>query len=348
MAEYNKLESKQDVNKEELGFFRKNKKMIAGILFFVIILVGLSLLIFSRQLFGDEVGNYILGNGVANGFVYIGNFFKNKMDAIFGTLLVIFILFVVYYAIYIPIKLLGNKTPRKKTISSIVLSLFKYLLVVIGIISVLAIWGVNIGGIFASVGIVGLIVGIGCKSIVNDIVSGFFIVVDNYYQVGDRIKVDGFEGDVIDIGLRTTKIEMLGETKSICNSLINTVVNVTKDSNPIKCYVDISFNEDLRRAEAIFAKCLPDIQTRIPTLTSPIIYRGVTNLDECGVELEFYSSALLADKYQARKLLLRELYLMFIDNDIIPAFNKLPLVPNDYVPEVKKPVARAKKTKIEK
>lgn len=320
----NKEVSQEEENKNPFtGFLKKHKKQIFALLFFIAICIGLSLITFSRYIFGDETGDYILGPGVENGFVAVWNFIKTKKDALIGTLVIVFTSFVIYYVLYLVIKLISGSTPRRKTIGSILSSLLKYLMVIASIISILAIWGVNVAGIFASVGIVGLIIGIGCKSIVNDIVSGIFIVVDNYYQVGDRVTIDGFTGDVVSIGLRTTKIKAFADTKSICNSHISTVINTSREHNSIKIHIDISFNEDLRRVEAIIAKNLPEVNKKIPTLLEPIQYRGVTALDDCGVELEFMAFANFGDKFAAQRLLLREIYLMLADNGVIIPFQQI-------------------------
>ncbi len=316
---------KPELTDEDIKIKKKKRisKMIVGFCFFVVITVGLSLICFCRQIFGDEVGDTILGPGVNDGFAAIGDFFKTKKDAIIASLILIFVLFVLYYVIALLFRIFTGKSARSKTVSSIIVSFLKYILVIIGVLSILGIWGVNTAGIIASLGIVGIIIGTGCKTIINDMIAGFFIVVDNYYQVGDRIEVDGFVGDVISIGLRTTKIKLGARTKSICNSRIDTVINVSRSSNPVIVKVDVSFNEDLRHVEAVLAKELPKIKDRIPMLTDDVVYRGVTALDECGVELEFFTKTDLANEKQASKLLLRELYLIFIDNNFCIPFKQV-------------------------
>ena len=314
-----------EVSPEELKAQKKQKarKLTVSLIAFGIILIGLIIITFCRQIFGNEVGDAILGPGVPNGFVAIGNFFISKKDALIGTLVAIFIYFVIYYIISLIVKLTLHKTARRRTIASITRSFVKYMLVVIGIITILALWGVNVAGIFAGVGIAGLIIGLGCKSIVNDIVSGFFIVIDNYYQVGDKINVGGFEGDVISIGLRTTKIKDGIKIKSICNSQISSVININGDGIvTCKAKIEISYIEDIRHVEAVIAKNLPKIEKKIPALTKEIQYKGICEITDRGLLLEFSSKIPDGDKGSVEKMMLRELYLMLIDNDISMPFNK--------------------------
>lgn len=307
---------------ETKSFLSTHKKQIVGIFVFLIIFTGLMLIAFCRQIFGNEIGDAILGKDVPNGFVAIGKFFIEKKDALIGSLISIFIFFVIYYILSIIIKATLNGSARSRTIGSILRSFIKYLLVVIAIITILALWGVNVAGIFAGVGIAGLIIGLGCKTIVNDIVSGFFIVIDDYYQVGDKIEVNGFEGDVISIGLRTTKIKDGLKIKSICNSQISSVINISKGTSTCKAKICISYTEDIRRVEAVIAKNLSHIKKRLPALLEDIKYKGICEINDYGPKLEFSSKVSDDDKGQIEKNLLRELYLMFVDNDIEMPFNK--------------------------
>ena len=67
--------------------------------------------------------------------------------------------------------------------------------------------GVNVSAILAGAGIVGLAVGFGAQSLVKDIITGFFIIFEDQFAVGDHVRIGQFEGDVEVIGLRTTKIK---------------------------------------------------------------------------------------------------------------------------------------------
>lgn len=316
-------------------------RLIWLIIFLTLLIGGLLMLIFCRQIFGNEIGDQILGKDVPNGFVALGNFFAANAYALLLTLITITLLFVVYFVIYFIITVTTRKTPRSRTIGSLLKSLIKYLAVVLGICLVLGIWGVNVAAIFASLGVVALIIGIGCKTLVNDIVSGFFIVVDNYFQVGDKVTIDGFTGNVVAIGLRTTKIrDWTGNLKCINNSLITSVVNLSRYNSYAEVCIDISFNEDLKRVEAIIIDNLPKIKERCPEILEGPFYKGVSELDECGVKLIFHAYVKEGDRISSQRKLLRELYLMCAENDIIIPFKQVVVNQPD-------PVNRKKATKQE-
>ncbi len=307
---------------------RANKKVsIAKIIIIIVILAlcltGLGLVIFCRQLFGDEVGDLILGAGIENGFVAMGNFFIDNIRAIVSTLIIIAVILVVSSILAIITNLIFRGTPRKRTIASLLKSLIRYSSVILAICFILGAWGVDVAAIFASLGVVALIIGLGCKTLVNDIVSGFFIVVDNYFQVGDKVTIDDFTGYIYSVGLRSTKIKSWdGNIKTITNSNIITVINLTKFDSVAEVKIDLSFNEDLKRVEAILAKRLPEVKEQIGIISS-LKYEGVNALDECGVQLLFHADVNENDRVPAERAILRALYLLFKEESILIPFKQV-------------------------
>lgn len=86
------------------------------------------------------------------------------------------------------------------------MSLIRYAAYIICVIVILGIWKVNVMPALAGLGIVGLVVGLGAQKLISDFVSGLFVVFEHHFDVGDTIIVGDFKGEVIDIGLKTTKI----------------------------------------------------------------------------------------------------------------------------------------------
>ena len=122
----------------------------------------------------------------------------------------------------------------------------------IGLAIVLVIWGVDVTGIVASLGILTLIIGLGCQSLIQDVVSGLFIVFDDYFSVGDMVIIDGFRGYVSEIGLRSVKIDdRVGDIKTITNSNIGTCVNLSREDNMIT--VNICHHRDPHNAPPVFS-----------------------------------------------------------------------------------------------
>ena len=116
------------------------------------------------------------------------------------------------------IRYFGKKGMRAETIANLVSGAFHYLIVIIGVVWGLAILGVNTTAVLAGIGIVGLILGFGAQSLIEDIITGAFIIFEGQYVNGDIIILDDFRGTVRNIGVRTTTIEDAGGNLKVVNN----------------------------------------------------------------------------------------------------------------------------------
>ncbi len=209
-------------------------------------------------------------------------------------------------------------------------SLVRYVAIIIAIAVILTAWGVNVASIVASLGVLTLIIGLGCQSLINDVVAGLFIVIDDFYDVGDIVIIDGFRGVVVDIGLKSTKLEDDGSNiKAINNSTITTVTNLTRAPSLITIAIGASYNEDVEHVEAIIAKELPKIKEKIPALTMGPEYRGIKAFDNAAVEYFFIARCEEENRFQTTRDLNREIYQMFVKNDILIPYNQIVVNPPD-------------------
>ena len=297
---------------------------ITAAIIFAICLTGIILYVFARQIFGDQIGDQLFGAGVDNGFVALWNNIVNRKEAIFGTLIAIFFAMIIKLMLDLIVNLLSHRSKRGRTIGSLIKSLFKYLIVIITFGIILSLWGVNVAGIVAGVGILTLIIGLGCQSLVNDIVSGIFIVTDSYFEVGDTVIIDGFRGTVVSVGLKTTKIrDWCNNIKSISNSSINTVVNVSRYLSNAQVNIVIPFNQDLKHVEGVIGENIGKIEKNIPNLEGKIIYKGITEITERGANMFFAVTCKEDNRFQVERDLLRELYILFTENNIGPAYKEI-------------------------
>ncbi|MDD7064159.1 MAG: mechanosensitive ion channel, partial [Mollicutes bacterium] len=261
----------------------KKVTLAVEVLFFLIsIAVGL-ILVYCRQIFGNETGDAILGKGIENGWIWIGERLGNSGIQWLLTFLVVVIAFMFVFVFTAIVRACTSNGRKAQTVGSLICSLIKYISILVGVGFVLAIWGVDVTGIMAGVSIVTLIVGLGCQSLIQDVVSGLFIVFDDYFAVGDIVIIDGFRGTVHEVGLKTTKlIDAGGNIKSITNSSITTVVNLSREDSLVSVLMDSSYNEDVERVEAVIAQALPAIAKQIPAITQGPFYKGINNFDDGG------------------------------------------------------------------
>jgi len=117
---------------------------------------------------------------------------------------------------------------RIYTLSSIVKNGVNIGIIGIALLTVMSQWGINIAPILAGAGVVGLAVGFGSQAVVKDVVTGFFILMENTYNIGDEVNVAGKTGRVEEMNLRTTIItDNEGNKYTIPNSSISVIQNVS-------------------------------------------------------------------------------------------------------------------------
>ncbi|MFH1576716.1 MAG: mechanosensitive ion channel domain-containing protein [Candidatus Margulisiibacteriota bacterium] len=115
---------------------------------------------------------------------------------------------------------------RLKIIASLVRSVLRYAVFFIMFITAMQQLGVNITALIASAGILGLAVSFGSQNLVRDLISGFFIILEKQYTIGDKVQIMGIKGEVSDMSLRLTVLTAEdGSQYSIPNGNITTVQN---------------------------------------------------------------------------------------------------------------------------
>jgi len=223
------------------------------------------------------------------------------------------------------LKWLEGKHSRSRSMTGLFVSLVKFLGFIVGGVWALSILGVNLTGIFASLGVASLIIGFGAQSLIEDAVTGIFIIFEGQYQVGDIIVLDGFRGTVKHIGIRTTCIQDTGGNQKIVNnSDIRNIQNRSKCSSIAVCDLSISYDTDIREVEKVLAATLPKLHAKYSKLfLAAPRYLGVESLGESSVVLRIVADVAEEDFFLGYRTLNREMKLMCDANNIEIPFNQL-------------------------
>jgi len=127
----------------------------------------------------------------------------------------------------------SQKEQRAETLGHVVIATGNIIINAIILLMILNLFGVDIRPILAGIGVLGLAVGFGAQSLVKDFVSGLFILIENQYGVGDKVKIGSAEGRVIKITMRSTMLrDDDGKIYHLSNGAINNVVNFSQHKNP--------------------------------------------------------------------------------------------------------------------
>ena len=148
---------------------------------------------------------------------------------------------------------------KSKTVFKLIINIIKYVIFAIVMVLILQIHGVNVNSLVAGLGLVSVIAGLAIQDPIKDIISGMHIVSDEYFSIGDVVQIDGIEGKVIELDVRTTKIKAIkdGNILTIANRNISKAIKVSEE-----LYLDVplSYDEKPENVEKILEDIVSIIQ----------------------------------------------------------------------------------------
>ena len=198
-------------------------------------------------------------------------------------------------------------------------NLVKYVTVIIVFCIALSAFGVDTAGIFAGLGIVALIIGLGVTSLIEDIVAGIFIIAERTFDVGDIIVLDGFRGTVLTVGIRSTKIaDVGGDILTVRNSSIGSLVNLTDRQSCAALTIPIAPEESLQNVEKIIKEShIENIKDTCDKIIGDPMYLGLCDINAKGVQmLLFIAGCKEDDRYDVERALYHGIKVMLESNGV--------------------------------
>lgn len=178
---------------------------------------------------------------------------------------------------------------RSKTMAYAVRKVIAVIIWIIAIVMVLGVIGVNIAPLLATLGVASLALGFAAQNIIRDYLHGFFILMEDWYRIGEWVTISGMEGEVEKVSPRRTVLrEINGTMHVIPNSQIQFASNQTRDWARINLYVTVAYKEDISHVyEVINGVCQelkddPDFGTNLTTTPSAM---RVSDLGDHGVDI---------------------------------------------------------------
>lgn len=220
----------------------------------------------------------------------------------------------------------GALGARVETLGNLLVSVVKYGGFIGGLFYVLYLFGFDTTSLLTSAGILTVVVGLGAQSLISDIIAGMFIVFEGEFRVGDIVTIQDFRGQVLEIGLRTTKLmDISNNIKIFNNSAISGVLNMTKESSFAFITVGVEYGESLERVESVLNKGFPQIKKKLPAIVEGPFYKGVLALNNSSVDIGIVARCSEQDRVQLARDLNREVFLLFKKNNINIPFPQVTL-----------------------
>ncbi|GEN53134.1 mechanosensitive ion channel family protein [Halobacillus faecis] len=168
---------------------------------------------------------------------------------------------------------------REATLNKLVLNTMSYVVYFMAFIMILETFNFEVGALLAGAGVAGLAIGFGAQNLVRDIISGFFIIFEDQFSVGDYIQTSGVEGFVEEVGLRTTKVKAwTGEVHILPNGNVTQVTNFSMHNSIAVVDVSIAYEEDIEAAEKVIQELLKELPERYESMLNVPELLGVQTL----------------------------------------------------------------------
>jgi moderate conductance mechanosensitive channel len=200
---------------------------------------------------------------------------------------------------------------RAQTLASLLGNVAAIAVFVIATLTILDILLQNIGPILASFGIIGLAFSFGAQSLVRDVISGTFMLIEGQFGVGDVVEVAGVSGLVEKITLRTTILrDVEGRVHIVPNGEITRVTNMTKAWSRAVLHVGVAYREDADRVMDVLRDLLHDFQQDPDwaglLLEDPVV-PGIESFDDSAVTIRIMAKTLPLKQWDVARELRRRI-----------------------------------------
>ncbi len=284
--------------KDKIKKIKKKDLLFLGVCLPIIILTICYIIVGWHQVV--EVFNYYVDKILLTIFTLVATLFLQKITRI-------------------GLFLFKPKSQRLQTISNIIVSFINYSLgTACALVVAIYFLGYEyISTMIAGLGILALVLGLGCQALIADVVAGISMAIEGQFNVGDVVVVDNWRGKIKEIGLRTITLEdVSGNLQVINNSQVSKIINNSKELSICVCDIGIEYGESLERVENIISENLAEIAKNIPSIKKDLEYNGVQSLADSAVILRFTARAKEDDKFQVQRDMNRQFKLLFDKHNI--------------------------------
>lgn len=216
---------------------------------------------------------------------------------------------------------------RQKTLLKLSQSVLSYVVYFSAIVGVLSSLNINVAGLLAGAGIAGLAIGFGAQNLVKDVITGFFIIFEDQFGVGDYVRIStasAAEGTVAEIGLRTTKIVgTTGEVYIIPNGQITEVVNFSLNNSKAIVDMQVGIEADIEKIEKLVNEYLKTLPEQHEELVDVPKFVGVQNVSNGAMTIRIVAETKPQQHYTIARVIRRDVKMILEKNGIPMAYPKM-------------------------
>lgn len=209
---------------------------------------------------------------------------------------------------------------RVHTLGNILRHAFLIVITFVAVLMILGELGIQLGPLLATAGIGALAIGFGAQSLVKDVISGFFIILENQYRIGDVIEVSGVSGLVESVSLRRTVLrDLRGRVHTIPNGEIKVVSNLSKEWSRSVLDIGISYSEDIDKVIDLLSQIGKELESEEPyksAILESLQILGVEKFDEFQLVIRMMVKTAPLKQWEVERELRRRIKIRFDEKGI--------------------------------
>lgn len=259
----------------------------------------------------------------------VEDFFKNVwVQRLIWSAIVILVSLLIYHIIARILSIKEKKTSkimsnkRNKTIVRMLKSIAAGVISIIAVLTLLEIYGINVTSMLAGVGIASIVIGFALQDSLKDIIRGFVIISDNYYEIGDVIKFGDNLGPVVSVTLLTTKVQDIN-TMNIVSIANRNIDQVEVDPGYIYIPIPMPYELKVEEAENILHEIVQKLR-RHDNINSAD-YQGITKLDTSSLNYQIVLTCDPTNRLSIRREALRVIVTTMEEHKIHVPYQQLDL-----------------------
>lgn len=253
------------------------------------------------------------------------DFFENKIVQSLISLIICVLLYFVVKKVTNTILLKGelkNKIDkRQKTFIKLFDNIVKYLITIVAILIILQLNGVNVSSLLAGVGIISAIAGLALQETLKDIIMGSTIISNSFFNVGDIVIINGIEGKVLEVGLRTTKLRNIvtNDIFVVTNRNIDRAIN---ESHDFYMKINAPYEKRVEEIERVIDEIIQKSKHNIQELED-INYIGISELAESSVQYLLEIKCVPNNRLKVKREINKIIKTTFDERNISIPYNKI-------------------------
>ena len=251
-------------------------------------------------------------------------FGKKIPSEVIQSVIIVLTAFILYFIIKTIIKKIVNiksekskhAKNRRKTVLVLFKKISKYIIVLITIICLLAIWHVNTMALITSIGALSVVIGLVFQDLLKDILVGISIIMEDTFSLGDYVEINGFKGEVISFNFKSTRLKSLtNEIRIISNRNISEVTNYSLNKIMLLINVNAPYEEEYDKVEKILDEIVKNL-SKDEIFDEIVLAPGIEELASSSVVYRINAIISIKDQFNAKRKILKEIKVTFDKNKI--------------------------------